>query len=117
RNKSQFYIDVVYLSYFQDLSEVNQWNWGVAALTYLQHYLDDSCKAGGGQVAGYLSFYQGWIMMHFPKMTVWHYDPNYREEMPRNATFSTGQGHRDHVLYRQFLDNMQERVIESKTFT
>ncbi|XP_045821980.1 uncharacterized protein LOC123914860 [Trifolium pratense] len=27
--------------------------------------------------------------------------------MPHNATFSTGQGHRDPVLYRQFLDNMQ----------
>ncbi|CAJ2647685.1 unnamed protein product [Trifolium pratense] len=111
-NRSQFYVDVVYLSYFQDLSDVNQWNWGVAALTYLQHYLDDSCKAGGMQVAGYLSFYQGWIMMHFPKMTVWRRDPNYREEMPRNATFSTGQGHRDPVMYRQFLDNMQVSDFE-----
>lgn len=57
-NKSQNYVDVVYLRYFQDLTEVHQWNWGAAALTFLQHYMDIASTAGTGQIAGYMSFVQ-----------------------------------------------------------
>lgn len=57
-NKSQNYVDVVYLTYFEDLTAVHQWNWGAAALVYLQRYMGKSSEAGCGQMAGYLSFIQ-----------------------------------------------------------
>ncbi|GAU10140.1 hypothetical protein TSUD_422380, partial [Trifolium subterraneum] len=31
-NKSSYYLDVVYIQYFADLSSVHEWNWGSAAL-------------------------------------------------------------------------------------
>jgi hypothetical protein len=46
------------MQYFQDLSTVHEWNWGAAALVYLQEYLDDASEEGTGQIAGYLSFVQ-----------------------------------------------------------
>ncbi|MCI22749.1 serine/threonine-protein phosphatase 7 long form-like protein [Trifolium medium] len=57
-NKTSYYVDVVYLQYFQDLSAVHEWNWGAAALAYLQNYLDAASTADTGQMAGYLSFLQ-----------------------------------------------------------
>jgi hypothetical protein len=60
-NKSQNYRDVVYLQYFEDLSEVGNWNWGAAALVYLQAYMAKSCKKLGkriGLMAGYMSLLQ-----------------------------------------------------------
>ena len=39
-NKSNYYVEVVYLQFFQDLSTVHQWNWGAAALCHLQMYLE-----------------------------------------------------------------------------
>ncbi|XP_045791833.1 protein MAIN-LIKE 1-like [Trifolium pratense] len=57
-NKSNYYVDVVYLQYFQDLSAVREWNWGTASLVHLQHYLYDACLVTVNQMAGYMSFLQ-----------------------------------------------------------
>lgn len=57
-NKSQNYVDVVYLQYFEDLTEVHKWNWGAAALVYLQRYMADSTEWSCGQMAGYMSLLQ-----------------------------------------------------------
>ena len=35
---------VVYLKYFDDLTTVNQWSWGAAALAFLYNYLGDFTK-------------------------------------------------------------------------
>ncbi|MCH88833.1 serine/threonine-protein phosphatase 7 long form-like protein, partial [Trifolium medium] len=53
-NKSNYYVDVIYLQYFQNLTTVHEWNWGAAALVHLQHYLDDGCLARVNQMAGYM---------------------------------------------------------------
>ncbi|WJX22029.1 hypothetical protein P8452_11377 [Trifolium repens] len=48
--------------YFEDLAEVGNWNWGAAALVYLQAYMAKSCKKLGkriGLMAGYMSLLQG----------------------------------------------------------
>ncbi|CAJ2646661.1 protein MAIN-LIKE 1-like [Trifolium pratense] len=106
-NKSSYYVDVVYLQYFQDLSAVREWNWGAAALVHLQHYLDDACLVTVNQMAGYMSLLQGWIISHFPGLSVWAQDPIYSEGMPRNAKFVPGAGHREPSSYRNSLDNIQ----------
>ncbi|CAJ2668136.1 unnamed protein product [Trifolium pratense] len=106
-NKSSYYVDVVYLQYFQDLSAVREWNWGAAALVHLQHYLDDACLVTVNQMAGYMSLLQGWIISHFPGLSVCAQDPIYSEGMPRNAKFVPGAGHREPSSYRNSLDNIQ----------
>jgi hypothetical protein len=66
-NKSQNYCDVVYLQYFEDLTEVSHWNWGAAALVYLQAYLAKSSKKSSGKrcglMAGYMSLLQVWLLI------------------------------------------------------
>jgi hypothetical protein len=57
-NKSNYYVEVVYLQFFQDLSTVHQWNWGAAALCHLQMYLEQASWAKTTQMAGYMSFLQ-----------------------------------------------------------
>jgi hypothetical protein len=66
-NKSQNYCDVVYLQYFEDLAEVGNWNWGAAALVYLQAYMAKSCKKLGkriGLMAGYMSLLQVRLLIY-----------------------------------------------------
>ncbi|WJX78666.1 hypothetical protein P8452_61861 [Trifolium repens] len=82
-NKSNRCIDVIYLQYFQDLSTVCEWNWGAAALAYMQHHLDDASEAETSNMAGYLSVVQGWIIEHFPSLSVWSIADNHHESMPR----------------------------------
>ncbi|PNX97562.1 IMP dehydrogenase/GMP reductase related [Trifolium pratense] len=106
-NKSSYYADVVYLQYFHDLSCVHEWNWGAAALVHLQHYLDHGSAVSTTQMAGYMSFPQGWIIAHFPRLSVWVDAPNYAENMPLNANVVPGQGHKDAIVYRSSLDNIQ----------
>ncbi len=57
-NKSSYYLDVVYIQYFADLSSVHEWNWGSAALVQLQNYLDFASQAQASQLAGYMSFFE-----------------------------------------------------------
>ncbi|XP_045828039.1 protein MAIN-LIKE 1-like [Trifolium pratense] len=106
-NKSSYYADVVYLQYFQDLSCVHEWNWGAAALVHLQHYLDHGSAVSTTQMAGYMSFLQGWIIAHFPRLSVWVEAPRYTANMPLNSKVVPGQGHKDAAGYRSSLDNIQ----------
>jgi hypothetical protein len=57
-NKSTNWCDVVYLQFFQDLTTVREWNWGAAALVYIQKNLNDGSAAKVKQMSGYLSFLQ-----------------------------------------------------------
>jgi hypothetical protein len=57
-NKSAWYVDVSYLQFFQDLTTTHEWNWGAAALAYMQEYMDDASDAETSQMAGYLSLVQ-----------------------------------------------------------
>ncbi|GAU50897.1 hypothetical protein TSUD_387230 [Trifolium subterraneum] len=71
-NKTSYYLDVVYIQYFADLSSVHEWNWGSVALVHLQNYLDYASQAGSTQLAGYMSLFEGWIITHFPTLSMWH---------------------------------------------
>ncbi|KAK2447475.1 protein MAIN-LIKE [Trifolium repens] len=106
-NKSAWYVDVSYLQFFQDLTTTHEWNWGAAALAYMQEYMDDASDAETSQMAGYLSLVQGWIIEHFPTLGAWSYADNWNETMPRLAKYAAGQGHKDPPTYRLSLDNLQ----------
>ncbi|GAU15564.1 hypothetical protein TSUD_46020 [Trifolium subterraneum] len=80
-NKTSYYLNVVYIQYFADLSSVHEWNWGSAAL--------------------------GWIIIHFPTLSMWQLETNFTENMPLNAKFTPGQGHKDSRGYRLSIDNIQ----------
>ncbi|GAU32434.1 hypothetical protein TSUD_158320 [Trifolium subterraneum] len=92
-NKSSYYLDVVFLQYFQDLSSVHEWNWGSAALVHLQNSLVYASQAGSSQMAGYMSLLE--------------LAENVTNDMPLNAKYAPGQGHKDSRGYRQSLDNIQ----------
>ncbi|GAU23830.1 hypothetical protein TSUD_27400 [Trifolium subterraneum] len=79
--------------YFEDLSSVHEWNWGSAALVHLQNYLDYASQAGSFQMAGYMSLLE--------------LAENVTYDMPLNAKYAPGQGHKDSCGYRQSLDNIQ----------
>ncbi|GAU51152.1 hypothetical protein TSUD_84700 [Trifolium subterraneum] len=106
-NKTSYYLDVVYIQYFADLSSVHEWNWGSAALVHLQNYLDYASQVGSSQLAGYMSLFEGWIITHFPTLSMWQLETNFTENMPLNAKFAPGQGHKDSRGYRQSIDNIQ----------
>jgi hypothetical protein len=40
------------------LTTTHEWNWGAAALAYMQAYMDDASEAETSQMAGYLSLVQ-----------------------------------------------------------
>ncbi|KAK2388928.1 protein MAIN-LIKE [Trifolium repens] len=106
-NKSAYFVDASYLQYFQDLTSTHEWNWGAAAIAYMQEYMDDASDEGTSQMARYLSLVQGWIIEHLPTLGVWSYAENWNESMPRCAKYCTGQCHKDPPTYRQNLDNLQ----------
>ncbi|GAU10327.1 hypothetical protein TSUD_421700, partial [Trifolium subterraneum] len=92
-NKTSYYLDVVYIQYFADLSSVHEWNWGSAALVHLQNYLDFASQEGSSQLASYMSLFE--------------LETNFTENMPLNAKLAPGQGHKDSRGYRQSIDNIQ----------
>ena len=51
--------------------------------------------------------FQGWVISHMPRMSVWKLATNWKETLPCNARYEPGQGHRDQAAYREHLDNMQ----------
>ncbi|KAK2365788.1 hypothetical protein QL285_079247 [Trifolium repens] len=106
-NKSAWYVDASYLQFFQDLTTTHEWNWGAAALAYMQEYMDNASDAETSQMAGYLSLVQGWITEHFPTLGAWTYAENWNKTMPRLAKYTAGQGHKDPPSYRLSLDNLQ----------
>jgi hypothetical protein len=52
-NKSGQYVDVIFLTYLQDLNVVNTWNWGASGLAYLYNYLDIASCPKTKQHGGY----------------------------------------------------------------
>jgi hypothetical protein len=52
-NKSTQYVDVIFLTYLQDLDLIHTWNWGASGLAYLFKYLDKSTRQASGNNGGY----------------------------------------------------------------
>lgn len=57
-DRSSYYVDFMYLHYFQDISKVNQWFQGVADLAFLYNYLVDATKLKIKQMVGYCTLLQ-----------------------------------------------------------
>jgi hypothetical protein len=54
----------------------------------------------------FLSLFQGWIIVHFPRLSIWGIDEKYEEHMSWNAYFVPGQGHKECDGYMLSLDNI-----------
>ncbi|KAK2363244.1 protein MAIN-LIKE [Trifolium repens] len=80
---------------------------GATALVHLENYLDHASLAKTTQMAGYMSFLQGWIIVHFPRLSVLGTESLYEDHMGWNAYFVPGQGHKECDGYRLSLDNIQ----------
>jgi hypothetical protein len=65
-NKTLYYVEVVYLQFFQDLSTAHEWNWGAAALAHMENYLYHASLAKTKQMAGYMSFLHVQIYVILP---------------------------------------------------
>jgi hypothetical protein len=63
-NKSSQYVDVIFLTYLQDLDVVNTWNWGASALAYLFKYLDKSTRIPSGNHGGYNCLFQVMVIVY-----------------------------------------------------
>jgi hypothetical protein len=57
-DKSQTYVDVVYLRCFRDLDVVSSFSWGAAALAHLYRELNNATHWNWGLVSGYLTLLQ-----------------------------------------------------------
>jgi hypothetical protein len=57
-NKSTQYVDVIFLTYLQDLGVVNTWNWGASGLAYLFKYLEKASRQKSGNNGGYNCLFQ-----------------------------------------------------------
>ncbi|GAU28434.1 hypothetical protein TSUD_54860 [Trifolium subterraneum] len=102
-NRSSYYLDIVYLQYFQDLSSVHEWNWGSATLVHLKNYLDYASEAGSSQMAGYMSLLEEWIITHFPALSMWQFVENVTDDMPLNAKCGNLKAkHLPECVLRQF---------------
>ncbi|GAU29856.1 hypothetical protein TSUD_379460 [Trifolium subterraneum] len=52
-NESAQYVDVIFLSYLQDIPLINTWNWGASGLAYMYNYLDRASRRRCGNHGGY----------------------------------------------------------------
>jgi len=57
-NKSATHVLVVFLVAFRDLSQSGSYTWGATALVHMYDNLNDACKSGDRQLAGYITFLQ-----------------------------------------------------------
>jgi len=53
-NKSATHVHVIFLDAIRDLSQSGSYAWGAAALAHMYDHLNDACKSGGRQLAGYI---------------------------------------------------------------
>ncbi|KAK2455628.1 protein MAINTENANCE OF MERISTEMS [Trifolium repens] len=105
-NKSSQYVDVIFLTYLQDLDVVNTWNWGASALAYLFKYLEKSTRIPSGNHGGYNCLFQAWIMLHFPRFGAKYVHTKYNHRDPLAAKFYCMKGTQLPDEHRTVLDRM-----------
>ncbi|KAL5184840.1 Protein MAIN-LIKE 2 [Glycine soja] len=79
-NKSATHVHVVFLNAFRDLSQSGSYTWGIVVLVHMYDNLNDACKSGGKQLAGYITC---WIYKCFPSIVEAFTDSYYNERSPR----------------------------------
>ena len=57
-NKSATHVHVVFLDAFRDFSQSGSYAWGASALLHMYDHLNDACKSGDRQLAGYITLLQ-----------------------------------------------------------
>ncbi|GAU51789.1 hypothetical protein TSUD_415750, partial [Trifolium subterraneum] len=86
-NKSVQYVDLIFLSYLQDIPLVNTWNWAASGLAYMYNYLDRASRRRCGNHGGYNCMFQAWIFAHFKRYGQRFLDENYTNEDPVGAKY------------------------------
>ncbi|GAU51672.1 hypothetical protein TSUD_371920 [Trifolium subterraneum] len=106
-NKSMQYVDVIFLTYLQDLRLVNSWNWGASGLTYLYHYLEKVTHPRCGNHRGYNCMFQAWIYEHFKRFGGGSVSEIYRHRDPICAKYTPLKGYKYPDEHRTTLDRME----------
>ncbi|CAJ2665945.1 unnamed protein product [Trifolium pratense] len=106
-NKSMQYVDVIFLTYLQDLSLVNTWNWGASGLAYMYNYLDAASRPGCGNLGGYNAMFHAWILSHFERFGSRYVDVNYSHNDPIAAKYYPFKGGKYPTEHRTTLDRME----------
>ncbi|GAU20634.1 hypothetical protein TSUD_230480 [Trifolium subterraneum] len=101
-NKSMQYVDVIFLTYLQDLSLVNTWNWGASGMTYLYHYLEKATKPRCGNHGGYNCMFQ-----HFKRFGGGWAGEKYSHRDPICAKYLPLEGYKYLDEHRTTLDRME----------
>ncbi|GAU31987.1 hypothetical protein TSUD_359320 [Trifolium subterraneum] len=112
-NKSMQYVDVIFLTYLQDLSLVNTWNWGASGLAYLYNYLEKATKPRCGNHGGYNCMFQAWIYEHFTRFGGGGASPKYRHRDPICAKYLPMKGYKYPDEHMTTLDRME---VDEVTF-
>ncbi|GAU38187.1 hypothetical protein TSUD_264130 [Trifolium subterraneum] len=86
-NKSAQYMDLIFLSYLQDIPLINTWNWGASGLAYMYNYLDRASRRRCGNHGGYNCMFQAWVFAHFKRYGQRFLDENYTNEEPVGAKY------------------------------
>lgn len=94
------------MKYFDDLTTVNQWSWGAAAIAFLYDYLCKMTKPKCASLSGYTCLMQAWIYEHFPRICPRDIDMSYREDRPRACRFMHKKGIVVEYSYRAALDRI-----------
>ncbi|GAU10640.1 hypothetical protein TSUD_419770 [Trifolium subterraneum] len=112
-NKSMQYVNVIFLTYLQDLGLVNTWNWGASGLTYLYNYLEKTTKPRCGNHGGYNCMFQAWIYEHFKRFGGGGASEKYRHRDPICAKYLPMKGYKYPDEHRTTLDRME---VDEVTF-
>jgi len=105
-DKSKSHVPMCLLDTLKDLSEMNTYSWGSAALAFLYRQLGLASRTGVKQIASYLCLLETWIFKHFP---CFHPSTKiYYENMLRAARWDPSlNSHIAVTDLRVFLDNIQ----------
>ncbi|GAU28943.1 hypothetical protein TSUD_59560 [Trifolium subterraneum] len=106
-NKSMQYVDVIFLSYLQDLRLVNTWNWGASGLSYLYHYLEKATHPRCGNHGGYNCMFQAWIYEHFKRFGGGWVSEKYSHQNPICAKYLPLKGYKYSDEHMTTLDRME----------
>ncbi|KAL5191992.1 Protein MAIN-LIKE 1 [Glycine soja] len=103
-------VHVVYLEALRDLSMMERYAWGVAALVHMYDQLNDASMSHSRQLGGYVTLLQCWIYEHFPSVTDSTANQEYDEDSLRAcrwiATKKTVKSIRT-PSYREHLDRLR----------
>ncbi|GAU41518.1 hypothetical protein TSUD_302570 [Trifolium subterraneum] len=108
-NKSVQYVDLIFLSYLQDIPLINTWNWGAFGLAYMYNYLDRSSRRRCGNMVDTTA----WVFAHFKRYEQRFLDDNYTNEEPVGAKYHPLKTSKWPYETRTSLDRME---VDEVTF-